>query len=1243
MEKTTTSLGANEVNLNEQFVQLSLTPKSIINYDVPQQQLEYQFHNLSLLIQALTRRSALVDGHSSSNAKDYQQLEFLGDRVLNLAICQILMEHFPNCNEEDISAALCFLVANATVLPGVGRQLKLENYLRKGNSESVVTDKMYADAVEAVLGAIFLDCGKIGVIRQIIEKFWQASLLVFTQQRVTTNIDHVLGAHSVVTAFGNDVTLATPTNISSSSSSSSSEHYENGDYIFRKEVLNWPLSKLESPLPSLQYTKPLPEKESSATRNEYYEKFHVLIKEEARASLQQGYEDYKLGRAEYLTLVSKKFKQAKNEKNPSVFVMEGKLPRNFEYGNSSIAVLLKPIDVKDNDADFPLLGLAACQEDASAEERVVKFEIKVSVNSTISVMHANSFSGNVKWYAYVLGSLVSHIRMYDVCTKMPHFLLLDQIICGNLPPLPKVLPSFSLQDEKYLAKLNISQKEAVGKFIVLEQGLQLLQGPPGTGKTTAIITLLELLSLRKDRVLVCAPSNKAVQVIAERFFALHPEIPMVLVGVKSHLQHKLQAIFLHDFGWDIQNKTNELIEIVNELKNLDIFVKIEHVTHFLNKLHVIVMLSKEIEQKLKIYAPIFLSIFAIVDIFTSIKLLTTIVKNQSDNANAAIKSTLNDIFLTLNVTLTHISKLTKIDTQEGGSPLEVEVLQHAKVIFSTLCVTGRKAMQNLKSIDILIVDEAGQAVETETLIPFALNPSKCLLVGDTKQLPATVLSPCAVNLHFDWSLMFRLLEKCKQPYNMLTMQYRMDPEIRKWPSQQYYGDALVDAASVSDYRHTILKDYPVIFGPCSFINIAYAKEDIARYSYANQTEAMHVLQIMKYLKNIKHVDLNTQVGIITFYAGQVDLLERNFRQDADCRNLKACTVDGFQGDEKDFIIISFVRANPKGKIGFLQDFRRLNVAATRAKAALIMLGNIDTLIVKNSDLANLIDNLRIRNRIWQEKDLIGTINIAFNPTYKTQLCRYFFTTGNCKYGDECGFAHSKDELRLQGFSVSSQSMLVDPYIQLTDSIGYQFQNRTILTEALTRQSAINENLRSAAKQDNQKLKILGDRVLKVIIAKSLIENFPALVEGELHNCEAELLAKEQTLYTIAQTIKLQNYLIRGCGESDLTPKVLADALKALIGAVYCDAKDLTQVIGVVHKLWIDPWQKLGGIHKLQPQITQSKWQEDHSSSSSSSSSSSALPLSTAKFSFMPPPSTASSKVAVYRPPKKIFVSYERRF
>jgi len=334
----------------------------------------------------------------------------------------------------------------------------------------------------------------------------------------------------------------------------------------------------------------------------------------------------------------------------------------------------------------------------------------------------------------------------------------------------------------------------------------------------------------------------------------------------------------------------------------------------------------------------------------------------------------------------NILSLQKKRSEKG---LETLILNNATIIFATLSVTGRKSMRKMYAVHTLIVDEAAQSVEAETLIPLVYyKPSNILLVGDTKQLPASVNSTLSVQKHFDWSMMWRLIEECKQPYNILEVQYRMDPAIRQWPSFKYYGDRLIDDQSINDRENFVTghAHSKPILGPFSVIDIKSKEKEVGT-SRSNQIEADAVVTLLNYLHTKLKIDLAKQVGVITFYAEQAALLEKKIKLYPKLRKARISTVDGFQGDEKDIIIISCVRANYHGNIGFLKDFRRLNVAITRAKHALIIIGNVRNILKKSSDIAELFLNAKKRSLVYGRADLLelkpgqGQFNVSKGNTF----------------------------------------------------------------------------------------------------------------------------------------------------------------------------------------------------------------------------------------------------------------------
>ncbi len=482
--------------------------------------------------------------------------------------------------------------------------------------------------------------------------------------------------------------------------------------------------------------------------------------------------------------------------------------------------------------------------------------------------------------------------------------------------------------------LNYSQRAAVRDFYGLTQGIQLLQGPPGTGKTTTIVTFLNFLCAQNKRILVCAPSNKAVQVIAERFFEKYPVHKSLLIGVEDKLKPSLRPIFIHTWANDICSVIDQHIRKINSCIQK-------------NKAMRYTRLSQPIQQ-----------------IITTIQHATQLFSNSLYRLEQTLTLasfhaiSLQEIATQLSNLKLEICSANKYNPKQFGSELELELLNYAQVIFATLSTSGRRIFENIIRPDILIIDEASQAVEAETLIPFALQPDKCLLVGDTKQLPATVISKEAVQYNYHWSMMWRLIEECGQRCGMLIIQHRMHPAIRQWPSQQYYNNQLKDAPAIAERPASVSQH-----GAYAFIDIA-SDEQFSGYSFYNPRECRQVMMLLYELAS-KNIDIRTQVGIITFYAAQVDYMQQEFNKLPWLKDVKVHTVDSYQGNESDYIIISFVRSNRGGGIGFLHDFRRLNVAITRARLALLMVGNAATLErYRQQDVAELVKDARARGCLF---------------------------------------------------------------------------------------------------------------------------------------------------------------------------------------------------------------------------------------------------------------------------------------
>ena len=279
--------------------------------------------------------------------------------------------------------------------------------------------------------------------------------------------------------------------------------------------------------------------------------------------------------------------------------------------------------------------------------------------------------------------------------------------------------------------------------------------------------------------------------------------------------------------------------------------------------------------------------------------------------------------------------------------MKEDILNTATIICATCIGSGHDILDGRRFPRVLI-DEATQATEPATLVPIIRGCRQLVLVGDHRQLPPTVISKRAEKGGLGVSLFDRMRELGVYSI-MLKEQYRMHPIISQFPSMQYYDGALVDGVQVDERQAPTGLIWPDFEQPVAFLPIE-GGEVVAEdgHSRANPAEASWVIRILEMLLNAGDIN-NTDIGIITPYNGQVrailDLLEQSGGTAIGDRwhGVEVRSVDGYQGREKEVIILSTVRSNPEGEIGFLDDSRRLNVAITRAKRGLIVIGDPNTL------------------------------------------------------------------------------------------------------------------------------------------------------------------------------------------------------------------------------------------------------------------------------------------------------------
>lgn len=409
-----------------------------------------------------------------------------------------------------------------------------------------------------------------------------------------------------------------------------------------------------------------------------------------------------------------------------------------------------------------------------------------------------------------------------------------------------------------LAHLNSSQKNAVAN--VLQRPLSLIQGPPGTGKTVTSATIIyHLYNLHKRQILVCAPSNVAVDHLAEKLSLIG--IKVVRITAKSRE--------------DVDSSVSELA------------------------LHKI--LDKRLPKKLR-------------------KLI-----EQKDNGKV-LTADENKMLMS------------------GIRRVEKETIDKAQVVCTTCVGVSDNRLGDIPFRSVLI-DESTQATEPEVLIPIVKGAKQVILVGDHQQLGPVILDKNAGEAGLKQSLFERLIALGHSPIR-LEVQYRMHPALSEFSSNVFYEGSLQNGVTLEERAWRGLTfPWPVPDCPMMFW-ANYGKEEISGSgnSYLNRVEAMNVEKIITRL--FRDGVRPDQIGVITPYEGQrayiVQYMQMNstiMEKKAQYAEVEISSVDAFQGREKDFIILLCVRANDAQAIGFLKDPRRLNVALTRAKYGLVILGN----------------------------------------------------------------------------------------------------------------------------------------------------------------------------------------------------------------------------------------------------------------------------------------------------------------
>lgn len=735
---------------------------------------------------------------------------------------------------------------------------------------------------------------------------------------------------------------------------------------FHQAVLALPTRGLETAFLLEPLQGRIPEEEEDIT---YFRQYPDYILEEIRSNLDAQMKT--IGRKRLVPFVVT-IEMKKLQDNPTTELVQVScwayaraLPK-LDHGFYQEAVLvLTEMEHQRNPCyrefqnDTPLTGFLAI---ASAKER---FDDEDILNKRVDIKlifpledyerHQSSWKksrGQLK--LHWLHGLIPSSRMYDICLSPPAVMFQQQFTRGQLLEWPNVSDD-TIKPAPEVSRLNPLQQQVVQRLVRVEPGLYFLQGPPGTGKTTTAASLLAQLCLSypEHRILVCAPSNQAVRVLLFSALALMRDVSMALTGVAKNIPEGLENVFVHKYAYHLYDYfiaiKKQLIKENSRQGQTKLLAQItEHYQVVLNKMSELV----NTESKMTISSGTKEQIeFLYAELLTQEEEFKNLQQGFFETFSAEKKDAIVD-----QVEAT-------IQTIQGKSHyLESFLIQRSQLVFATLISSGRDWLRKQVSFfNIVVLDEAAQALVPEALIPLRFNPTIYIQIGDPNQLPATIVSKKAQEGGFANSMMHWLTKEYKQPYEMLTIQYRMLPAICDWPSKQYYHDRLITADEVITRPGILLQNKKLAAqfkNACLFFNITSGNEQ--RYgheqsaSISNYEEAKAVVAMAGYLIFKCNIDAKN-IGIITFYSAQVEVLKkelkRQLRYDKQ-RDLTVSTVDGFQGEERDITLISVVRTSDS--VGFLNDQRRLNVAMTRAKEARWVFGLFKPLNQSNSDLPSLL-------------------------------------------------------------------------------------------------------------------------------------------------------------------------------------------------------------------------------------------------------------------------------------------------
>ena len=473
---------------------------------------------------------------------------------------------------------------------------------------------------------------------------------------------------------------------------------------------------------------------------------------------------------------------------------------------------------------------------------------------------------------------------------------LEYILNERNPKKNRDVPYISYIDEN----LNDSQKKAIENALSCENFF-LIHGPFGTGKTRTLVELISQETRQGHKVLATAESNAAVDNILERLMD-NKKLTLTRLG---HPQRVSKHNITQTLAYKAENhKLNKKIKKIH--KKIDNLIE-------KRKVH-----TKPTPQYRRGYGDY------------DILHMASKGKGGRGISSDKMKSMAKWIEINQEIDEAH-DEIKRIENR-----MIKDIIDSSDVILATNSSSALEAIARVK-FDVAVIDEASQATIPSVLIPIA-KAHRFILAGDHKQLPPTIISDRAGAL--SKTLFEELIRIYPFKSQLLDIQYRMNSLLMKFPNEEFYNNGLKSDSSVDDINIKDILDSRQDEDALLFIDTSDIADNRERHlkdskSIVNEIEAEIAIRIADdYLNDgVSEED----IGIISPYADQVKIIQEN-------TPIEVKTVDGFQGREKEIIIISTVRSNNNGNIGFLSDLRRLNVAITRAKRKLIIIGNKDTLI-----------------------------------------------------------------------------------------------------------------------------------------------------------------------------------------------------------------------------------------------------------------------------------------------------------